>query len=171
MSCRTLEAKAWPDKDPASKLDYEVDFTDALSRKWGTSDKNRTSGVFIRVSKDNGYDFECTTAGRSGAVEPRWPKTIGATIPDGSAVWTCRAPSTSSLVTTVSSVAWVSPDTSVVITNETLSGQIAKAWIAGGADGQDYTLMVTATCADAEGSTIAQPCILPVRRAKRVCVA
>jgi hypothetical protein len=171
MSCQTLAAKVWPEpKDPSSKLDYEVDFTDALSRKWGASDKSRALAIFIRAP--NGYDFECTTAGRSGVSEPRWTKTLASTVPDGSAVWTCRASSTSSLVTTIAGTpTWTCDDAALVFSDTSVSGQIAKAWIAGGVDGQDYTVLVTATCADAEGSTIAKPCILEVRRATRTCCA
>lgn len=35
--------------------------------------------------------FECTTSGTSGASEPNWTSTIGATVTDGTAVWTARA--------------------------------------------------------------------------------
>ena len=39
----------------------------------------------------NGYRYECTTAGTSGGTEPTWPTTVGGTVADGTAVWTCRA--------------------------------------------------------------------------------
>jgi hypothetical protein len=39
----------------------------------------------------NGYRYECTTAGTSdsSAGEPTWPTTIGDTVADGTATWTC----------------------------------------------------------------------------------
>ena len=38
----------------------------------------------------NGRMYECTTAGTSHAsTEPTWPLTLGATVADGTAVWTC----------------------------------------------------------------------------------
>ena len=39
----------------------------------------------------NGYWYECTTAGTSGAAAPTWPTTAGGTVDDNTAVWTCRA--------------------------------------------------------------------------------
>ena len=39
----------------------------------------------------NGYWYECTTAGTSGAAAPTWPTTAGGTVDDNTATWTCRA--------------------------------------------------------------------------------
>jgi hypothetical protein len=36
----------------------------------------------------NGLNFQCTTAGTSGATEPTWNTTVAATTSDGTAVWT-----------------------------------------------------------------------------------
>jgi len=47
-----------------------------------------TSGQYIRPSTANTYNYECTTAGTSGATEPVWNTTLGGTTTDGTAVWT-----------------------------------------------------------------------------------
>lgn len=40
----------------------------------------------------NGLRYQITTAGTSGSTEPAWPEAEGATVADGSAVWTCEGP-------------------------------------------------------------------------------
>lgn len=49
-----------------------------------------TLGQFRIPTVANGYRYEITTAGTSAATQPTWPTTIGATVTDGTAVWTCR---------------------------------------------------------------------------------
>lgn len=49
-----------------------------------------TLGQFRIPTTANGYRYEITTAGTSAATQPTWPTTIGATVTDGTAVWTCR---------------------------------------------------------------------------------
>jgi len=40
---------------------------------------------------ENGFRYECTTAGTSHATtEPTWPTTEGETVVDGTVTWTCR---------------------------------------------------------------------------------
>jgi len=40
----------------------------------------------------NRLSYQCTTAGTTGASEPAWPTTLGATVTDGGVVWTAVAP-------------------------------------------------------------------------------
>jgi hypothetical protein len=53
-----------------------------------------TSGDCVRPTTPNGYVYEATIGGTSGAVEPVWPIIIGNTILDGSVTWTCTDPAT-----------------------------------------------------------------------------
>jgi hypothetical protein len=48
-------------------------------------------GEYVEPTTANGYRYECTTAGTSAGSEPSFPTTIGATVADGSVVWTCQA--------------------------------------------------------------------------------
>jgi len=49
-------------------------------------------GDYVLPTTPNGYRYECTTAGTSHAAnEPTWPTTIGTTVADNTAVWTCEA--------------------------------------------------------------------------------
>lgn len=49
---------------------------------------DRLVGDRVKPSTANGRWYACTTAGTSGASEPVWPSTIGATVSDGSVEWT-----------------------------------------------------------------------------------
>jgi len=42
------------------------------------------------VVSRNGWGYKCTTAGTSGSSEPTWPDRKGATVTDGTAIWTCN---------------------------------------------------------------------------------
>lgn len=39
----------------------------------------------------NGYTYQATVGGTTGAAEPTWPTTIGATVQDGTVTWKCTA--------------------------------------------------------------------------------
>lgn len=43
---------------------------------------------FIQV-KRNGYYYTCSVAGKTGTSQPVFPTTVGATVTDGTATWTC----------------------------------------------------------------------------------
>jgi predicted RNA-binding protein with PUA-like domain len=46
-------------------------------------------GDIRRPATRNGYAYKCTTAGTCGGSPPTFPTVIGATVTDGTAVWTC----------------------------------------------------------------------------------
>jgi hypothetical protein len=170
MTCDAfVEAHVWPAKDPGDKLDYPVNFERHLARQWEKW-TDFTTGQKIRVylnGQASGFEFEATTGGRTSGRAPTWPTTISATVADGSVTWTCRALSADSLKATISGVPTWTADTGITVSNQTIIGNRAIAYLADGTDGEDYTVLVKATMTD--GTSITAVCILPVRRAVRIC--
>jgi hypothetical protein len=68
----------------------------------------------------NGFHYECTTAGTTAATEPTWPTTVGATVANGTVVWTCR-----SATVTVATVAGECLDLNFTGYTRTFAGTLA----------------------------------------------
>lgn len=51
----------------------------------------KTVGDFVQPVTVNGYRYECTASGTTGATEPNWPTTVAGTVVDNGVTWTCRA--------------------------------------------------------------------------------
>lgn len=68
-------------------------FTTTISgATWTTATAKTTSAPisFVVPTTANGYYYKCTVAGTTHAVtEPTWPTTVGGTVVDGTATWTC----------------------------------------------------------------------------------
>lgn len=167
MTCANLPAQVFHEKHPDATLDYAVDFERACAREWEPWTDYAT-GARIRVftlGRGSGYQFQATTGGRSSGRQPQWKES--GTIADGSVVWTPEAISTASLWRTISGTPTWTAETGVIVTSPALSGFKAIAKIAGGINGQDYAVKVTATGSD--GLVIVEVAILPVRIPIRVC--
>jgi hypothetical protein len=52
---------------------------------------------FVVPAPPNGSYYQLTTPGRSGATAPAWSTVPGATVSDGTAVWTCVGPSSTTV--------------------------------------------------------------------------
>ena len=61
---------------------------DNNSPAWAASTSKAVNNMILATT-DNGYNYECTTAGTSGVTEPTWPTTVGATVDDdaGAIIW------------------------------------------------------------------------------------
>ena len=170
MTCKPVAAKVWPPKHPDATLDYAVDFEEECARKWGPL-RDFSAGQNIRIftgGKAVGFEFEPTTPGRTGVRVPVFPSAIGDTVSDGSAIWTCRALSSASLLRTISGTpAWAVDDDAVTISGEAVASFQGLAKLAGGEDDDDYVVTVTATMSD--GLIIPKLVILPVRIPIKIC--
>jgi len=58
---------------------------------WRPSTAYNAGALVKPTAGSNSFFYECTTAGTSGSTEPTWPTTDGATVTDGTVVWTARA--------------------------------------------------------------------------------
>jgi hypothetical protein len=65
---KTIKGTAWVAATPYALLDVVVP----------------TAGL------ENGFRYECTTAGTSAGSAPTWPTVEGATVADNTVTWTCR---------------------------------------------------------------------------------
>ena len=80
------------------KLRRGFNWADWLAYRWTElSGLIVAYGTVIRPTQATGLQYRCTAAGGVADSEPVWPTTIGATVPDGSAVWTAEALSVASL--------------------------------------------------------------------------
>ena len=81
----TVEKMAPSSQDP-DYPDWEAN--KAYTTAWGVVVPGWRSAVTSAAPANNNW-YACTTAGTSGATQPTWPTTVGATVTDGTATWTC----------------------------------------------------------------------------------
>ena len=132
---------------------FGIDWSQWLANPWIAGESIATSFV-IRPTIPNGFQYICSTAGESAENEPAWPAVVGATVSDGSVVWTCEAIDTTSLSTTVSSALWTAT-AGILVVGPSVAGQITTALLdaTGAVAGTDYVVNCAATFADGEVAT------------------
>lgn len=54
-----------------------------------TATTAKALGAYGKPTVANLYYYKVTTAGTTGAAQPTWPTTVGATVVDGTVTWTC----------------------------------------------------------------------------------
>jgi hypothetical protein len=89
--------------------DYFVFDWSALLVSEHTPGKHYSLGALVRPRAPTGFLYECTTKGQTQWRPPVWPRTEGATVTDGSAVWTCRTLATATLASVSTVVYTITP--------------------------------------------------------------
>jgi hypothetical protein len=131
-------------KDPDESLQVTLKFYGDCVIAWERNEPYSLAEFIRPASKPTGYSYECTTAGTSGANEPRWPITLGATVTDGSCVWTCREAALNGLRAITDPLA--TPEIGLTVT-DVVAVEACKilATYVGGSDGEDYDVAFSFT--------------------------
>lgn len=124
-------------KDPNVNRAFEIDYERELVLPPRRA-ADFFSGDIVRPHIATGFLYECTTAGKTAQYFPVWPRAAGATVQDGSAVWTARHPYSPTLPT-IASAQWIVPG-GLSLVSQSEQRFVASATIGGGVVGVVYTL-------------------------------
>ena len=82
--------KTWPTVTLYPSNPIEVEFTCGyfIGSTW-IKETVYAENVQVMPVTENGLVYYASTTGTTGTTEPTWPLTIGGTVADGTAVWTC----------------------------------------------------------------------------------
>lgn len=131
-------------KDPDESIKVRLRFFSLCANFW-SGNEQFGSAEHCRPTRPTGFSYECTTAGTTGFREPVWPTTIGATVTDGSVVWTCRAASTNGVNAITSPTANSDPTGLTISSVSVEESTTILATYAGGTEGQSYDAVFTFT--------------------------
>jgi|SRR5882672_6320278 len=138
-------------KKPGEAVTYEIPWWLYLGHTWRPGERFVTT-TYVRPSRPNGFEYECTTAGQTGAREPTWPTTVALTVTDGSVIWTCRAIGNNAVDTISGNGNWVG-ETGITVANPQTDAikQLSSARVSAGTAGQTY--FITCTIVTTGGDT------------------
>jgi uncharacterized phiE125 gp8 family phage protein len=82
--------KSWPTATLYPSNPIKIEFTCGyyIGSTWIKETAYAEDDQVVPVT-ENGLVYYASTAGTTGTTEPTWPLTIGGTVADGTAVWTC----------------------------------------------------------------------------------
>jgi hypothetical protein len=133
-------------KDPAAYRKVRLRLYALAVNEWKPNEQV-SQNEFVRPRIPNGFAYEATSTGGglTAAKEPRWPKTVTATVIDGGVTWTCRAASTNG-INAVSSPSAASDPTGLTIGSVAVAENCdILATYSGGIDGTTYDVAFTWT--------------------------
>jgi hypothetical protein len=130
-------------KDASESKSVELNLFRWCASFWRPNEQY-SNGEYARPTNPTGFAYQ-GTAGTSGSREPVWPRTIDATVSDGSVTWTCKAAGSNGL-NSISSPVGVSDPSGLTISDVSVS-ELTKilATYAGGTLGQDFEAVFTFT--------------------------
>jgi hypothetical protein len=142
-------------KDPSSGRKVELDLYDLIVNA-RLGNELVDLGEHMRPQIPNGFAYECSVEGTTGAREPFYKTTVGQTFKDGGVTWTCRAAGALGLRPIADVSGAVEPSDALTLHDVTIieSRKIAATY-RGGSDGVDY-LVAFAFTLDGESKVVRQ---------------
>ena len=122
-------------KDPDVPVTFALDWIDDLVPIMERA-KRYTSGSVLRPPRETGFFYECTTAGRSSAREPKLSAIEDVAASDGTLQWTARHPD-SAAIPSISSASW-DVETGLTLDSQSNSGTETLVTLSGGTLGVAY---------------------------------
>lgn len=151
-----------PAKRVADDVPVQFDWHDYLANDWKPG-RNYPMSERVRPLRASatGFEYEVTTAGQSGAIRPRFPGSLGATVQSGSAVFTARAITDASLRATIASSSFPSV-TGVTLADQSSDDLVYTVYVSGGTSGHRYEIKHQITLSNAPGEIKEGVAVLPV---------